>query len=226
MAIGVSGCGGDARPTKIVPAQAAATVRTLAQFRATMMTGDGFAVASAMQGVGAQASAIVQPDEQQQVRLAPAIFAVGSCVCDAAGCTFNGCGNDAGTFTVDGTIAVSGDVYTFDVVWTSDSVTGMDEIHQSWTYTGSLTMTGASMDGALSGRGVFDILEDGSTQVSIDWAWDLDFRDVMVDVTGCAIGGSVGVDGEIEESVPGRSLRWAASGAVRFGPACDDAFLE
>jgi hypothetical protein len=210
-----SGCS-DGRPMRIVPENAGGTVRTLAQLRTSIYAGDGFGSANLAGALGPQGALILQPDEGGNQRYVlphgDRRFILGTCGCDEGGCTFSGCGDDAGTWTVDGTITINQGVYTFDVHTHFDNGGSI----QDWDLTGDIAMDDTTISGDLSGDGTMTITDDDGDEITAAWSFDLDYTDVTYDMTGCATAGDVDVSGKFQETVFGRTFRWADSGTVTF----------
>lgn len=221
-ACGGDDSGGDTGNTQTNPATAGQSVTQTTEITAAIESGDGGSAAAAMFSLNGTASAIVTLDPSAGARLvAPdRRNLVGDCQCDSSGCQFTACGDDNGTFVVDGTIEISGDSYTFDL---SMELAYIGQEWQ-WDYDGALTVTDTLLDGTLDGvgTGTFTNPQDQST-VEFDWSWGLEYNDVALDVVGCAIGGSV--DAQVSYSVGGSGAagNFSGSGHVEFGPACGDA---
>jgi len=212
----IAACGGDdddGLPTTTNPQSARSTVDQTANLGDQLDMAEGFGAAGAVQAIGGSAQGIVtlDPGAAQRIEQTPGGNAMGTCDCDASGCTYTDCGDDAGAWTMNGTISISGDTTDIDLMMVTNSAGLM----YTWDYDGSITITDTMISGSLSGDGAVSTMG-----VDIDWSWDVDYNDVELDAQKCPIGGSV--DASVSYST-GSEGDFSGSGTVTFGPSCGDA---
>ena len=226
LSLGVfAACGGDddgsSVETMANPAQATATVTQMNSFNTAFASADGASAAFAAYSIGGSASSIVSPaaDGQQARVTGPAFASPEGCVCDESGCTFTECGDEAGTWVINGSINKSGDTYTFDYTMAFNQV----GYEWNWATEGELTLSATLIDGSMSsdGDGVYD---DGmGNNYESSWSWDLTANDIGLDGTGCATSGSMDASVDYSGSVNGQDYSYSGSATVTFGPACGQA---
>ena len=224
LAVGLfAACGGDdddGGDVQSNPAQATATVTQLNTFADTFSTADGPGAAFAAYSIGGAASSIVTPAAPEQQRLTgPAFASPEGCVCDESGCTFTECGDEAGTWVINGSIQKSGDTYTFDYSMTTNQV----GFAWNWATEGEITISATEIDGSMSsqGDGTYDDGQGNSYESS--WDWDLTANAIQLDGTGCAVGGSMDASVDYDGTVNGQAYSYSGSATVTFGPACGQA---
>jgi hypothetical protein len=126
--------------------------------------------------------------------------------------TYNNCnyGGGGSNFTINGTITTSGDTVTIDLTMVGD-YSG-----QAWDYTwsGTVTVTATSIDGNLSFA-----LKMNAQGMDIIYDVSIDFNAIVLDASGCAIGGGMVIDSSTETGGYGG---YDTSVEVTFGPACGD----
>lgn len=225
LSLGVfAACGGDddgsSVETMANPAQATATVTQMNAFSTAFASANGPSAATAAYSIGGAASAIVTPVSEGQARLTgPAFASPEGCVCDESGCTFTECGDEAGTWEINGSIDKSGDRYTFDFTMEANQV----GFAWSWTTTGDITISATNIDGTMSseGDGTYD---DGmGNMYESSWDWDVTANDIGLDGTGCAVSGSLDASVDYSGTVNGQDYSYSGSATVTFGPACGQA---
>lgn len=213
-------CGGDdddSANTQANPAAASATIDQMAGLRDAFASSDGASAATAAYSLGASAQGIVTLAPSEAGRVEPGSYNVtGTCECSGDSCTFTDCGDDLGTWTINGTISRSGDTFSVDIEMTV-SQSGYE---WTWSQEGSMTITDTSIDGTMagSGDGVFDDQMGGS--VTVGWDWDMSANDITLDGTGCAVGGSMDASVSYDAGGQGGSASFSGSASVEFGPAC------
>jgi hypothetical protein len=217
-------CGGDDDGSDVEvtsnPASATSTVAQMNAFTTAFASGNGETAAFAAYSIGGSAASIVTPAAPDQARRTTGTFnAVGTCECTDSGCTFEGCGDDAGTWMIDGSIGKSGDTYTFD--YTMDI--GIAGQAWSWTTDSDITISDTAIEGDISadGEGSFDDGQGGT--VDLSWSWSVTNNDIVLDETGCAVGGSMDASVDYEGTSGGQSGSYSGSATVTFGPACGQA---
>jgi hypothetical protein len=232
VVLGACGGGDDGMPTTTNTASAGTTVTQTANVRGAVASMDGNTASASVQNLGGAAQNIIQPasagrtvpafvlEAMERTTAAPGpdvLFAVGTCTCDASGCTFVGCGDDLGTWTIDGTLGKSGDTYTFDLDMTLDT----EGISWDWHYEGEITATATLISGHLEGNGSGVIEQQGGYTYSNDWS--VDYNDIGLDGSGCATSGSVSASGNYVIEGGAGGGHWSGSATITFGPNCGDA---
>jgi hypothetical protein len=199
-------------------ASASSAVTQVGSIATAFDSGDGAAAAGAVFSMGASAQSILTPSAETARQLGGVRAATGTCECDASGCTFVDCG-DSG-WTINGSLGVDGDTYAIDL----DLDVNSAGLAWAWSYDGEITVTPTLIDGSLSGEGggEFTNQQDGSS-IELDFTWAVDYNDIELDGSSCAVGGSL--DAEVSYSASGSngSGSYSGSGHVDFGPACGDA---
>ena len=227
LSLGVfAACGGDDDggsdvETMSNPASATATVTLLNKFSTAFAGADGASAATAAYSMGFSAASIVTPsaDQGQARKIGPAFASPEGCVCDESGCTFTECGDEAGTWVINGSISKSGDTYSFD--YTMDF---NQSLYQwTWSTEGELTLSATLIDGSLSGGGDGTYDDGQGNQYDSSWEWDMTANDIGLDGTGCATSGSMDASVDYSGSVNGQSYSYSGSATVTFGPACGQA---
>ena len=225
LSLGVfAACGGDddgsSVETTTNPVQATATVTQMNSFNTAFANADGPSAAFAAYGIGGAASSIVTPAAEGQARtIGPAYASPEGCVCDESGCTFTECGDEAGTWEINGSINKSGDTYTFDYTMAFNQV----GFQWNWSTEGELTISATLIDGDMSsdGDGVYD---DGmGNTYESSWSWDVGANSIELDGTGCAVGGSMDASVDYDGTVNGQSYSYSGDATVTFGPGCGQA---
>jgi hypothetical protein len=230
LALWLSACGGDESDyaTRTNPQYASWAVGRLVDIGRGVSAGNpDLASAGAFQ-LGGVVQLIITPvfEEEQALRLRPAPAPlVGTCACDAAGCRFEECAADDGSWTIDGDIAMSGERFTFDLAMTrrqaSDSVTIDTDLRAS----GEVTIGESFVDGHVSGEIDTEQViedEDGESRVEGWLDWSMDVAQVSIDVNRCPLAGSVDAAVSAEAASAGHDADYSGSGTVLFGPACGD----
>ena len=221
-AVGACGGGDDGPPTMVNTSSATSTISQTANFGDALAGSDGASAAGAIQSLGASAQGIVQLDPGQaslSIDEGDTANATGTCDCDENGCTFTDCGDDGGTWTMNGSISTSGDTYTIDLSMDMN-VSGY---MYSWDYDGSITITDTQISGNLSGDGDATFSQEGGGgDINISWSWDVDYNDVQLDAQGCATGGSIDSSVSYDAGSSQGGGNFSGSGSVTFGPACGD----
>ena len=227
----LAGCGDESDyETETNPVYASLAINQIAGLSSAVGAASPEATASGVMSLGSAAQNIIVPiiDEGSSQRglAVRGVPAVGDCLCDASGCHFAGCSDEAGTWTIDGDIEVSGDSYRFDVSivqgYDSDDYTTETRM----TTEGEITITAELIDGQVSGSADTDIVyrdEDGDTSVEAWFDWSLQVREVGLDASRCAVTGSLDASVSAEAESGGRDVDYNGSGTVDFGPACGDA---
>ena len=216
----VCACGGgddSGIDTQANTAAASTAVTQLGTLSSSFGSGDGAGAATAAYSFGGAASTLVQPATQQPQSILPDLHAVtGTCECTENSCTFTNCGDEAGIWTINGTISRSGDDYSFDLEM---------DINQagfawSWATAGDITISDTLIDGSMSGDGdgTFDDQQGGTVEVA--WSWDVDADNIQLDGTGCAVGGTMDASVTYEAGNSQGGGSFSGSGSVEFGPTC------
>jgi hypothetical protein len=227
-AFAVACSGGDdddsSTPTTVQPANVGLAVDGLTSFSSSLEGLDGQNAALAAFQIGAAAQAIVVADSGSAapaLTMPPAGAGAGTCTCEADGCTFDGCGDAGGTWSVDGTIDVDGDNITFDL----QLAVAIGGQSLDWHYQGDLTVNETLIDGSASGDGSGSFSAEGES-VELDWSWELDCNEITLNDSGCPTGGSL--DASVSYDVSGSSGEGSFSGSasVAFGPECGDFDIE
>jgi hypothetical protein len=147
----------------------------------------------------------------------------GTATCTPTSCTYDHFGDSSsyGTYEINGTISKSGDTLSFDLTLDVTS----SELSFHWALDGSLTITDALLDGAIHSHGT---ATDISSSGGFDLTWDVDvaFRSIGLDVSGCAVSGSLSASVSFDETAPQGHYAYAAEGTVDFGPACGDVTIH
>ena len=232
LALCAAACGGDESDyeTQTNPQYAAQAVSQLAGIGASVTAGSPDATSSGVMQLGNMAQLIITPVfEEQALRRPPApVPLVGDCACDAAGCRFEGCAADDGSWTIDGSIDVSGDTYSFDVAMTQHYASDDVTIDTDLTTSGEVTIGATVIDGHVSGE--FDTEqviedEDGSVRVEGWFDWSIDVAEVGLDANRCAVSGTLDASVSAEAESGFQDADYSGSGTVAFGPACGDAVV-
>jgi hypothetical protein len=224
LAIGVmmmAACGGDDDGGDVTtnPASASTANSNVTAFTAAIDGDDGATAAGGVFTLNGTAQSVLTPTTEGARQLPVGPAAVGDCTCEGGSCTFDGCG-DGSTYTIDGTITTEGDTYTVDLTmaWSF----GGNE--WTWTYDGALTVTDTSIDGSFDGEGSASFTNpNDNSEFEYEYVWGLDWNEVELDGTGCAIGGTL--DASVDYSVSGAQGggNYSGSGTVTFGPTCGEA---
>jgi hypothetical protein len=230
LALCAAACGGDESDyeTQTNPQYASLALSQIAGIQNSVTAGSPDATSVGVLALGGVAQNIITPKlDQQQLRLPPAVVPlVGSCACDAAGCQFDGCAADDGSWSIDGTIEVAGNSYAFDVSMTQHQATDGFTSDADLTTTGEITITAEQIDGHVAGEVDTEITvsdQDGSTTVSGWIDWDIDAAQIGLDASRCPVTGSLDASVSAEAKSGGRDADYSGSGTVEFGPACGDA---
>jgi len=223
-------CGGDESDyeTQTNPQYASLAISQIAGIQSSVSAGSPDVTSSGVMQLGVVAQNIITPKlDQQQLRVAPAVVPlVGGCACDAAGCQFDGCAADDGSWSIDGSIEVSSDSYAFDVSMTQHQASDGFTSDTDLTTTGEVTITTDEIDGHVAGEIDTEITvtdEDGTTTLSGWFDWELDAAQIALDASRCPVGGSLDAAVSAEAASGGRDADYNGSGTVEFGPACGDA---
>lgn len=218
----LAACGGkEEDPSTTNPAVAASAISALGSFEAAQSSGDAATAASQMISLGAAAGSIIVPADPNPMPAAvpqSASAVTGTCTCTPTSCTFEACGAEDGSWTIDGTVSRDGDTYTADLSVSIDTAGFM----WSWSYEGTVTITDTLIDGSLrgSGRGSY---QDTDVDLSASWSWALDFEQITRDESGCPVGGSLHAEVDLNARGNGQSVSFYATGDVAFGPTCGEA---
>jgi hypothetical protein len=219
--VAMTACGGggdDAGNVTTNTAQATTAVSSVGSVNAAIGSGDGVAAAGAVFAMGGAASTILSPSAEGAARrvTAPKASPEG-CECVDGSCTFTDCGDEAGTYTINGSLAVDGDTLTVDL----DLAMLYGGANWDWTYDGELTVTDTSVDGSLEGEGggTFTNPQDNS-EITFDWSWSVDYNGIELDAAACAVGGSLDAHVEYSAGTSQGGGSYSGSGHVDFGPTC------
>lgn len=230
LAMCAAACGDDDSDyeTQTNPPFASLVVSQIIGIQNSVAAGSPDATSAGVQQLGAVAQNVITPKiYTQQLRLGPRVAPlIGNCSCDAAGCQFDGCGADDGSWTIDGSIEVSGDTYSFDVEvmqhFASENTTSDTDVMTS----GEVTINAAAIDGHIAGE--VDALltssdPDGITEVTASIDWDLGAVEIALDASRCPVAGSLEASISAKAWSGGGDADYSGSGTVVFGPACGDA---
>ena len=221
--------------TETNPQAASLAVSQLAGISGGIQASSPDAAASGVFELGSVAQNIIVPvtnQGQTSARVtAPGPYDLtGTCTCDASGCVFDSCSDDAAGFTIDGSIAVDGDHYTFDVTIDQTYASDSDTTTSHLSTSGDITIGATSIDGSVSGDGNTAINltdSDGQQQtITASYNWDLDANQIALDQSRCAVGGSLHACVSARAAANGQSAKYNGCGTVDFGPACGDAVAE
>lgn len=231
-------CGEDESdyPTQVNPAYAALMVQQLVGIGAGVDQGSPDAAASGLLSLGSFAQNVITPvfeesdAEQLRLALAPAVVPlVGDCLCDAGGCQFDGCSDQAGSFTIDGSVQVSGDSYAFDVSIAQSSSFEGSSTENRITTSGEVSIGPTRIDGQVAGSLDTEVVyvdDDGdSTRVEGWFDWEMTARQIELDAQRCAVGGALDASVSAEAASGGRDVDYRGTGTVLFGPACGEAVV-
>ena len=226
--LAAAACGGKSYdPGTVNTTQARASIDQIGAVSASMSSMNGAEAAGAVQAMTAASQGIVTPAAQGRVQgLIPdfsnkdggVLSALGGTAeCSATACTFTNYGDDAAGWLINGTINNSGGTYTFDLTYDISSFGST----LKWTIDGSLTVTDTSIDGEInsSGKSTFEG-GGGAGSATINWDVSVDYRDVVLDPSGCPTGGSVYATTSYEVSSSQGSGSYAVEGTATFGPGC------
>lgn len=225
-ALSIGACGGEEegagdlgeQPTTSTAA-AVSSVYAADSLLTAMAEGDGPGVAGGVYTLGSVASSIVvaQPVAPQEgtARVGSPRL-VGTCDCTAGvGCTFDGCGDEGGNFSVDGAIVIEGDRYDIDLV--VNIVYGGQE--WAWNYVADLTRRAHGFGGWTHGFGWANL----DAEKSVEWHWGLTLTDLEIEANGCPIAGQAdaAVYYQVWHGIDDGKAYWG-EGSASFGPACGD----
>lgn len=232
LTVWAAACGGDESDyeTQTNPQYAAQVVWQLAGIGGGVTAASPDLTSSGVLQLGNVAQLIITPVfEEQALRRPPAPAPlVGDCTCDAAGCRFDGCAADDGSWTMDGSIAVSGETYSFDLAMTQHYGSDNFTIDADLTTSGEITIGAEVIDGQVSGEmDTLQVLasEDETFEIEGWFDWSVDLAQVSLDETRCAVGGTLDASVSAEAESGGRDADYRGSGMVAFGPACGDAVV-
>lgn len=217
--------------TEVNPLAASSAVAQIAAIGAGTEAGSPDSAAGAVLQLGSVAQSIIVPviPESNERRTQAVGSLVGDCTCGASGCVFDGCGDEGGTWTIDGTISVSGDTYGFDLSIEQSTGTDEDHISTSMNTAGEISISAERIDGTVSGGGDTTIVNtdpDGEQTIRASWDWEIDTREIGFDPNRCPVSGSLRASLSADASAQGRSADYSGSGTVAFGPACGDATIQ
>lgn len=225
-------CGGDESDyrTQTNPPYASLAVSQLAGIGYSVGLASPDGAASGIVSLGNLAQNIITPVlDEQQSRVAPSVVPlVGDCVCDDSGCHFDGCSDEAGSWTIDGSIEMSGETYGFDVSVMQHYESEGTSSETEMTTSGEIAISATEIDGHVSGRIESDLVfsdEDGDTHVSSWFDWDITANQIGLDANRCALSGDLDASVSAEAASGGRDADYNGSGTVLFGPACGDAVV-
>lgn len=206
----------DADPALVVdPAAAAGAVSHTATLLRAVGAGDGGATAGATYAlIGAGSTVVSSTSPLAATATTGPLALVGECTCDPAGCVFVACGNDGGSYLLDGQITIDGDAHAIDLDVTVAAEGGPFD----WELDGQLIASATAVVGELTGVGV-GIAVDESGEHALGRAFGLDYAAIVLDEDGCPIDGTLSATARHERD---GQLRFAGAGAVGFGPACGD----
>jgi hypothetical protein len=181
-----------------------------------MVAQDGESAALGVQAMIALNQGILLPGEAPRLgkpdgaAIAPELH--GTVECTPGGCTFDQFGDDSPEWSweIDGTITRVGDRYDFAI----DYDVTVAPTHLHWRMDGWMTVTPTRIDGEIH------VAADGETDgSSIEWDVTVIYNAILLDVNGCAVGGSI--DARSIFSSAGRTI-FDLEGIVTFGPACGE----
>jgi autotransporter translocation and assembly factor TamB len=227
-AFAVACSGGDdddsSTPTTVNSAGVTNAVTGMTNFSSSLESANGADAALYAFQIGAAAQSIVVADNGSTAPaliVPPRAAVTGTCDCDADSCMFEDCGDEAGTWTIDGSIEVDGDHVTFDL----DLAVAFGGQSLDWQYQGDLTVNETLIDGSASGDGSGSFSAEGEN-VELDWSWELGCNEITLNDNGCPTGGSL--DASVSYDVSGSSGEGSFSGSasVAFGPDCGDFEIE
>jgi hypothetical protein len=213
-------CGGDGGgdPGTITPDTATASVGQTVELVQALKVADGTAASGSVLAMIGLDQGILLPNDVPHGKPAPAPAPAvaptlhGTASCDAGGCVFDHFGDDFSGYAweITGTISISGGDYVFALDLTIDT----DMVHLHWRMDGEMTVTDTSIDGEVR------IVADGTSGGSdVSWEVTVDYIDVVLDASGCPIGGRL--DARSIFTGDGREL-WNLEGFVTFGPTCGE----
>lgn len=232
LVLWAAACGGDESDyeTQTNPQIAAQAVSQLGFISGGVEASSPEAASSGVLQLGGIAQLIITPVfEEQELRRPPALVPlVGDCACDAAGCRFDGCAADDGSWTIDGSIDVSGDTYSFDVAMTQHYAGGDVTVDTDLSTSGEITISATAIDGHVSGEIDTEQViedEDGTAEIQAWFDWSIDVAAVGLDASRCAVSGSLDATVSAEAESGWQDADYNGSGTVAFGPACGDAVV-
>jgi hypothetical protein len=225
-------CGGDESDyeTQTNPQFASLAVSQLVGIGGAVAAGNPDGASAGVLQLGNLAQNIITPVlAHQERRAAPGpVPLVGTCTCDTGGCRFEGCGADDGSWTIDGSISMDGEAFTFDVSMTQHFASDSTSTDNDLNLSGDMTIGTAVVDGQVSGEidaEISDIDEDGTTTISTWFDWSIDAAQIGLDVSRCAVSGSMDAAVSAEAASGGRDADYNGTGTVSFGPSCGDAVV-
>lgn len=222
-------CGGSDEPTHqgtINPTGARTSVASVHDVFAALDSGSGESAADAVMALTAAGQIVVAPGQARGPELPARAYLparwpkpiiasfTGSATCDASGCTFDNFGDDSeyGSYRIDGSIRRTGDVLAFDLTY--DIITDGLEFH--WELDGNVRANATLIDGDMHSHGEA-LIESEGERYDIGWDFDLAYDDIILDASGCPVGGSLSAT--VAYAVAGAGS-YRAAGSVSFGPAC------
>lgn len=235
MTASACGGGGSDYDTETNPQAASLAVSQLAGISGGVQASSPDSAASGVFQLGSVAQSIIVPVTDQgqtsaRVTTPGPYDLTGNCSCDASGCVFDSCSDDAAGFTIDGSITVDGDHYTFDVTIDQTVASESDTTTAHLSTSGDITLGQAIIDGSVSGDASTKIEltdSDGQQQtITASYSWDLDANQIALDQSRCAVGGSLHACVSARAAANGQSAKYNGCGTVDFGPACGDAVAE
>jgi len=227
-------CGGDESDydAETNPQGAVFAVSMLNGFAAASTAGSPDSVASGAIQLGSATQNIILPvypedDESDTVsarRTGPGVaYLVGTCACDAGGCEFDGCADENGAFSIDGSVSIDGETYSWDLSIEQSQGDGEDyAVETSMSTSGTMTISATLIDGSSEGDGHSTITTtdpDGDRTTSLSWDWSMAAHAIELDATRCAVDGTL----DASLSADAGSADFSGSGTVAFGPACGEA---
>ncbi len=203
------------------------TIETVA---ALMDQNDGENAAYAMLTMGLDAQTLLVPEEPgQAAKLRPAVIRraldgsgdgelTGTCECDeeTLSCTFEDCGDAAGTLTMNGRISWNDGKLACDLTMSGSN----DDMGTSMTYEvtlkSNLTVTETSINGSIDTTLSTDMTAEG-TDVSVDVSSSVTYNKVTWDaVTYEPTGGSIDVSASMSGSASGENVTYEGSAHISF----------
>lgn len=230
----LAACGGDESDydAETNPQGAVFAISTLSGFAAAGAAGSPDSVAGGAIQLSSATQNIILPvfpeDEDADGARArvtgPGVASlVGTCECDATGCEFDGCADENGAFSIDGSVEIVGDTYSWSLsVDQSQGEAGDYQVDTSLSTSGEMTISATLIDGSSGGDGHSSITTtdaDGDRTTNVSWDWSMTAHAIELDATRCAVGGTL----DASLSAESGSADFSGSGTVAFGPACGEA---